>query len=328
MKQPPHFYEGVNFCLLLINSAIINTYIIYTMTSSRREIRILIVQALFENDFNDTIPDSSSLMLLFNRLAFEYNPDLVDNPFAKNVLVGIVSKYNEINKIIEQASPDWPLDKIGSVDRNILRLGVFELLFGKEFEVPGRVALNEAIEITKAFLDDSSRKFINGVLGAIYLEVKSPEDDINTPKKIQHKKSVGGIIFRNTSEILLFSFVHDVFGKWTLPKGGLEDNESTEVGFKRVVKDKLNIDVEILEKIASNSYIAHPPEGAVRKDVLYLLGKTEDETLTLKKMEGLDEAKWFTYEEAKNLAFYPDLKQIILTGMSRVQEIYAAQNKK
>ena len=189
----------------------------------RREARILIVQTLFENDFNKREPDGAALIEIFNALAREHNPALVDNDFAKNILRGIASKYDEVNQIINQASTDWPLEKIGSVDRNILRLGVFEILFGKEFEVPGRVALNEAIEITKMFLNDSARKFINGVLGAVYAEVKDPNEDDYVPKKIRQKKSVGGVIFKIDEQgNPYFAFVHDVFGKWTLSKGGLK----------------------------------------------------------------------------------------------------------
>ncbi len=284
----------------------------------------MIVQTLFENDFHRRNPDGVAFIRMFNILARENSPNLEDNAFAKKVLEGIASKYDEINKIIEQAAPDWPLEKIGSVDRNILRLGVFELLFGKEVEVPGRVALNEAIEITKLFLNNSARKFINGVLGAIYLEVKDPNEDEYVPKKLKHKKSVGGVVFKTGDDNKVqFAFVHDVFGKWTLSKGGLEEGESNEDGFKRIIKDEIGIDVEALEKIGSNAYIAHPPDGAIRKEVSYMLGRTNDKELNLKETGGLDDTKWFDYEEAKKLAFYPDLKQIILDGMEKAMQEYA-----
>ena len=297
------------------------------MVLTRRDARILIVQTLFENDFYQKNPTDEGFMRTFNAIAKEHNPEFIDNPFAKKVLEGIASKYEEINQIIEQAATDWPLEKIGSVDRNILRLGVFELLFGKELEVPGRVALNEAIEITKAFLDDSARKFINGVLGAVYNEVKDPnEDDVPPAKKMEKRKSVGGVIFKKEeSEEPKFAFVHDVFGKWTLSKGSLENGESVDDGFKRVVREEIGINVEALEKIGSNSYVAHLPEGAVCKEVVYLLGKTNDKVLNLKETGGLDDAQWFSCDEAKNLTFYPDLKQIILDGMHKAEEEYASK---
>ena len=294
------------------------------MTSSRRDARIVIVQTLFETDFHGIEPDSAHMTEVFNATAQEHNPALVENEYAQKVLHGIAGKYQEINSIIEKAAPDWPLEKIGSVDRNILRLGVFELLFGKELEVPGRVALNEAIEVTKMFLGDGARRFVNGVLGSIYTEVKDPAEDNFVPKKIKHKKSVGGVIFRiDESGNVWFAFVHDVFGKWTLSKGGLEEGEVLENGLKRVIKEEIDVDIETLEKIGSNAYKAHPPDGPVLKEVTYLLAKTDDATLKLKETEGLDEAKWFSFDEAKKLSFYPDLKQIILDGMMKAINTYA-----
>ena len=293
------------------------------MSLSRRDARILIVQTLFENDFHDNDPDGPEFVRIFNRIAKEHNPAFVDNEFAKHILLGIASKYKEINTIIENVASDWPLDKIGSVDRNILRLGVFELLFGKDFDVPGRVALNEAIEVTKAFLGDSSRKFVNGVLGAVYLETKDPNEEEHVPKKIPIKKSVGGVIFRVGDDSVQFAFVHDIFGRWTLSKGGLEEGEGTEDGLQRVIKEEIGVSIDVHEKIGSNSYVAHPPEGPIRKEVEYFLAQTEDASLQLKETEGLDEAKWFSYDEAKNIPFYPDLKQIILDGMVKAIDVYA-----
>lgn len=294
------------------------------MPLSRRDARILIVQTLFENDFHGKEPDGVELVRVFNRIAKEHNPTFIDNEFAKNILLGIAGKYSEINNIIEKVATNWPLDKIGSVDRNILRLGVFELLFGSEFDVPGRVALNEAIEVTKLFLGDSSRKFVNGVLGAVYLEVKDPNEKEPVPKKVLVKKSVGGVVFNITGEgEVRFAFVHDIFGRWTLSKGGLEEGEENEDGLRRVIKEEIGVDIDILEKIGANSYVAHPPEGPIRKDVTYFLARTDNETLTLKDASGLDEAKWFSYHEAKDIPLYPDLKQIIIDGMVKAIEVYA-----
>ena len=291
------------------------------MVISRRETRILIIQTLFENDFHKREPTAESLIEVFNTLARQNNPGLVDNEFARKVLEGIASKYDEINEIIEQAAPNWPLEKIGSVDRNILRLGVFEILFGKEFSVPGRVALNEAVEITKIFLNTSARKFINGVLGAVYKETGDADNDEFT-NAIRVKKSAGGVVFRIDKDgNLKFAFVYDVFGKWTLSKGGLESGEPEDKGFERVIKDELGINVKSLERIGSNSYIAHPPEGTVRKEVSYMLGQTQEDDLNLKESGGLEDARWFTQSEVKTLPLYSDLKQVIFDGMDRAMEL-------
>ena len=127
--------------------------------------------------------------------------------------------------------------------------------------------------------------------------MKDPNEDEYVPKKLKHKKSVGGVVFKTGDDNKVqFAFVHDVFGKWTLSKGGLEEGESNEDGFKRIIKDEIGIDVEALEKIGSNAYIAHPPDGAIRKEVSYMLGRTNDKELNLKETGGLDDTKWFDYE--------------------------------
>src|SRR4029077_3102742 len=94
----------------------------------------------------------------------------------------ILKKRKIIDEIIEASAPDWPLDKISIVDRNILRIGLYELLFGDRAQVPPKVAINEAIELAKTFGGENSSKFVNGVLGAVYKEIGEPGKD-ETSKK-------------------------------------------------------------------------------------------------------------------------------------------------
>ena len=82
-----------------------------------------------------------------------------------------------MDKIIEKSAPEWPVSQITIIDRNVLRLGLFELLFGNREEVPPKVAINEAIELAKTFGGDSSGRFINGVLGTVYREIGEPRKD-------------------------------------------------------------------------------------------------------------------------------------------------------
>ena len=90
---------------------------------------------------------------------------------------GVIKNLAKIDQIIAQAAPEWPIDQIAIVDRNVLRLGIFELLFGDYKEVPPKVAINEAIELAKSFGGESSGKFVNGVLGTIYREIGEPLKD-------------------------------------------------------------------------------------------------------------------------------------------------------
>ena len=116
-------------------------------------------------------------------------------------------------------------------------------------------------------------------------------------------------------------------GKWTLSKGSLEGNEDLEDGLKRVIKDEVEININPIKKIGLNTYKAYPPEGPVQKEVTYFLSEASDVILRLKDTKGLDKAKWFTFQESKNLSFYQDLKQIIFDGMEEANEIYAKQSR-
>ena len=96
----------------------------------------------------------------------EFARNKSDLPFMEKVLDGILQKQKELDLVIEKAAPEWPLDRISPVDRNILRLGLFELLFSDRKEVPAKVAINEAIELAKQFGGENSGRFIKGVQGA------------------------------------------------------------------------------------------------------------------------------------------------------------------
>ena len=101
----------------------------------------------------------------------------IDEPeFIWKIVKGVIEHLAEIDKIIEKAAPDWPLPKIAIVDRNVLRIGLYELLYADKKEVPPKVAINEAIEIAKNYSGPNSPKFVNGVLGTIYREMLAREE--------------------------------------------------------------------------------------------------------------------------------------------------------
>jgi transcription antitermination protein NusB len=132
------------------------------------------MQSLYEWDFSGK--KAEDLKGIVEKNVLEFGPGLEDQTFVWQLITGTVQHINEINKIIEQAAPEWPLDQITIVDRNVLRIGLYELLFGNKEEVPPKVAINEAIELAKTFGGESSGKFINGVLGTVYKQInKEPE---------------------------------------------------------------------------------------------------------------------------------------------------------
>ena len=107
----------------------------------------------------------------------EFASGMEDTAFIHQLIKGVLKHIKKIDKIIEKAAPQWPLEQVAVVDRNVLRVGLYELLFGKRDEVPPKVAINEAIELAKSFGGESSGKFVNGVLGTVYREIGEPGKD-------------------------------------------------------------------------------------------------------------------------------------------------------
>lgn len=131
--------------------------------SNRHLARAIALQSLYEWDFFSGSKDAKTII---ERNLQEIAPELDEKDFAKQIMEGILQNRQVIDETITKFAPDWPLAKITTVDRNVLRIGTYELLYN--FEIPSKVAINEAIELAKTFGGESSGKFVNGVLGAVY----------------------------------------------------------------------------------------------------------------------------------------------------------------
>lgn len=148
--------------------------------SNRHLSRTVAMQTLYEWDFSHPLAadavnnKKAELLALADRNLKEFAPEFDDQGFVHSLILGVLQNQAAIDKYIEHYAPEWPIDQITIVDRNILRMGVFELIFGKE--VPAKVAINEAIELAKTFGGESSGRFVNGVLGAVYKEMSPPSD--------------------------------------------------------------------------------------------------------------------------------------------------------
>ncbi|MCK4859213.1 MAG: transcription antitermination factor NusB [Candidatus Omnitrophica bacterium] len=149
--------------------------------SSRHLARSIVMQSLYEWDFRKR--SQSGLKKIIERNIEALAPDAEDVDFIYNLAEGILKYQTKIDKIIEKAAPEWPIEQITIVDRNVLRIGLYELLFGDRKEVPPKVAINEAIELAKSYGGESSGKFINGVLGTIYREIGEPGKDDDKKSK-------------------------------------------------------------------------------------------------------------------------------------------------
>lgn len=150
------------------------------MSANRHLGRIVALQTLYEQDFRQEAQDNTFVLdEILARNIERYEQTIDDKAFIEQLVRGVVDKQVEIDEIVRPVAPEWPIEQIARMDRVILRIGVYELLFEKE--VPPKVAINEAVELAKAFGGDNSSKFINGVLGTV---LRSKEgDSAPTPKE-------------------------------------------------------------------------------------------------------------------------------------------------
>lgn len=142
--------------------------------SNRHLARTIAMQSLFLWDFKEQ--PSSEIAGIIKNVFQNFAPQFNDQGFVESLIKGVMENMDKIDAYITKYATEWPLDQITIVDRNILRIGVYELIFNEE--IPEKVAINEAIEIAKAFGSDSSGKFVNGVLGAIYKDLQVIKEKI------------------------------------------------------------------------------------------------------------------------------------------------------
>jgi N utilization substance protein B len=284
--------------------------------ANRHLSRSIVLQTLFEWDFAVSTNKTDEML---TRNIEEFGPGLDDGKFMSELFLGIVKKKAIIDEIIEKAAPDWPIDKISIIDRNILRVGLYELLFGDREQVPPKVAINEAIELAKSFGGENSGKFINGVLGGVYKEIGEPgKDEVSKkknknfetdPAKFPIEKKAGAVVYAQNEGQIYFAFVHDVFGYWTLSKGSIEEGENEEEGAIREIKEEMGLNIKIKELLGRNEYIAnHPEKGKIRKQVVFFLAESKYTDIILEKgTGGLDDARWFPINEVASLKIYDNM---------------------
>ena len=296
--------------------------------ANRHLSRSIVLQTLFEWDFkNSPLEDIGEIL---ERNESEFAPGNEDIPFMRKILAYVTEKREIIDQIIEKAAPEWPIQKINAVDRNILRMGLGELLFGDHQEVPPKVAINEAIELAKTFGGDSSSRFVNGVLGAVYKEIGEPgkdqvskrhkkfeEVDINS---LPIEQKAGALIYARKDDEIYFALVHDIFGYWTLSKGGVDEGETPEQTAVREIKEEIDLDITIVGTVGQSEYIAsHPQKGKIRKKVTFFLAESAYVPLTLQNHSGgLDDARWFTIAEVAALKMYDDVTGYMANAITKL----------
>ena len=300
--------------------------------SHRHLSRSVVLQTLFEWDFDKR--SENEAFLIFERNLAEFAPGSNDKPFMHGLLKSVLDKRKDLDLLIEKAAPDWPLEKISVVDRNILRIGLAELLFADRKEVPPKVAINEAIELAKSFGGETSGRFVNGVLGAVYKEMGEPgKDEKPRPKKkygnvpddeLPLERLAGAVVYARHEGDTYLALVHDIFGHWTLTKGKLEGNESEQEGLIREAREELGVPVTIGTRLGENSYTTfHPEKGKIKKQVAYYLAEAPFQELTLEKKEekgGLDDVRWFKLSAILDLNFYDDILPLVTKALTMLAE--------
>ncbi len=291
--------------------------------ANRHLSRSIVLQTLFEWDLNNY--DKSLAFSALERNTLEFANNRADVDFMNRLLDGILSKQSDIDLVIEKAAPEWPIDRISPIDRNILRLGLYELLFSDRKDVPAKVAINESIELAKQFGSDNSSRFVNGVLGAVYKEIGEPGKDEKSKKpkdvpfeEMPIERLSGAVTYSvdNNGKIYL-ALVHDIFGYWTLSKSKVKDGESVKDGAVRALREEIGLPIEIEVELGNNEYVAtHPDKGKVRKQVHYFLAKAPYQDLSLYKDGGLDDAKWFNISDILDLKFYDDILPIVTKAIT------------
>ncbi|MFZ2555717.1 MAG: transcription antitermination factor NusB [Minisyncoccia bacterium] len=297
--------------------------------ANRHLARSVVLQVLFERDASGGTMSFEDGVARLSTYGEEFGARESDMPFMKQLLQNVLSKQKEIDTVIVKAAPEWPLEKIAAIDRNILRLGLCELIFADRTQVPAKVAINEAIELAKNFGSTASGRFVNGVMGAVYVELGEPGKNEGTTRKtgpggqgtakMPVELLAGAVVFAKSEGTTYLAFVHDIFGHWTISKGKIQPGESIEDGTKRAIKEELNLDITIKQELGVNEYTANDSEvkgGKKRKRVTYFLAESPFADIKLGSSGGLDDAQWFPLSQVGSLNFYDDTLKIIIPAIN------------
>lgn len=150
------------------------------MASNRHLGRIVVLQTLYEYEFRSSSDDKTvDVDEILGRNLERYESAIDDKKFVSELVHGVIKAEKELDDAIRPIAPEWPVEQIARVDRNVIRIGLFELLHRAD-KVPPKVAINEAVELAKAFGSDNSSKFVNGVLGTAYRTLVEETPDAST----------------------------------------------------------------------------------------------------------------------------------------------------
>ena len=310
------------------------------MNINRSLSRGIALQILFELDMQENLHiNEDDLILIIERHLLDFlniKEEKITESFIFHLLKSVQEKIVTLDELIMRAAPEWPLAKINMVDKNILRLGLLELVFGDASQVPPKVAIDEAVELAKNYGGETSYKFVNGVLGALYKEMGEPGKDQSSKeiKKnntqhqghmpiVENQELAGCLVYSRYNNKTYLAFIKDIFKYWTLPKGKLMTGEDVRVGAIRKVKEEIGINVVMKDNLKENSYISNNDDNIagkkIKKHVTYFLVEGQHEPLKPEaEKAGILEAKWFALDEIENLKMYNDIKPILKLGLEKI----------
>jgi len=283
--------------------------------SNRHLARTLVLQSLFQWDFNEQ-QENIKKLLEMNR--GEFAPDFDDQGFSENLLTRLVEKLPEIDKLISQYAPEWPIDQITPIDRNVLRIGIYELKYAQD--IPPKVAINESIELAKTYSGGSSGKFINGVLGSIYKDMQEKGEKKELEVDPPREYSAGGVVYRKENDDYKFILVLDAYDKWTFPKGHIEENEDREKAAAREVAEEVGISqTKIISYLGSiDIKVNEPNKRATPKTVFYYLIETDDKNLKVTAEPEVKKAQWMDKDDALGAISYENAKEIFNLALEKL----------
>ncbi len=286
--------------------------------ANRHLARTIALQTLFQWDFLKKKSDPKELLSYIKK---EFAPDFDDQGFSLDLVQAVVDNQKKIDQLITKFAPEWPIDQITISDRNVLRIGVYELKMAKD--IPPKVAINEAIELAKAFGGDSSGKFVNGVLGSIYKEMVKKGEKQDLGSQGIREISSGGMIYRQADDGYYFILIKDAYGKWTFPKGGVEPGESEEETALRELSEETGLkQLKSLGYLGETEVKVHKPnEKPYRKLIKYYLVEAKDKDIVIPEVSELSDVKWFALQEAMEAIDYENARDIFKSGLKKLNLI-------